>query len=199
MRKTCALIAAVAAAVAISAGLFGGTPASAVDQTVDVGDIWYCDNSGNPCETTIDFGDTVTWDFAPSDFFPHSVTHCGLDCDNPTTRPLFDSELIDPDDPDLTFDYTFTIPGEYPYYCTAHPGAQRGIVFVSGHAPYGDVNGNDAIDAIDAALVLQFGADLIDWLWSLDRADANDDGDVDAVDAALILQYAAGLIDSLPP
>jgi plastocyanin len=197
--KTVALAGVLGLTIGVAALLLGGTPASAVDQTVEVGDIWYCDMSGDPCVTNIDAGDTVIWDFEPSDVFHHTVTHCGLDCDEPTTMELFDSGIVEPDDPDLTYDYTFSIPGEYPYYCVAHPGAQRGLVVVAGAAQIGDVNGSGVIDAIDAALVLQFGAELLDWLWSLERADTNVDTNVNAIDAALVLQYNAGLIDTLPP
>jgi hypothetical protein len=57
----------------------------------------------------------------------------------------------------------------------------------------GDTDGNGAINAIDAALVLQFDAALIDALPSTHRADANRDDAVDALDALLILQYVAKL------
>jgi hypothetical protein len=61
----------------------------------------------------------------------------------------------------------------------------------------GDVNCDDEINSIDALLILQYVAALID-LEDLDcpeNADVDDDGDIDAIDAALILQYDAGLID----
>jgi len=63
----------------------------------------------------------------------------------------------------------------------------------------GDVNGDGAINAIDAALILQFGAGLLPALPNIDRADVNDDGTVNAVDAALILQFTAGLLPTLEP
>ena len=61
----------------------------------------------------------------------------------------------------------------------------------------GDVNGDGQIDAIDAALVLQFGAGLLPALPNFDRADVNGNGMVDAIDAALILQFSAGLLNTL--
>jgi hypothetical protein len=61
----------------------------------------------------------------------------------------------------------------------------------------GDVNRNGGVDSIDAALVLQFGAGLLDELPAPENADLNSDGRIDAIDAAIILQYVAGLIDSL--
>jgi hypothetical protein len=50
---------------------------------------------------------------------------------------------------------------------------------------------------IEAALILQFAAGLIDELPCPEAADVNDSGQANAVDAALILQYVAGLIDEL--
>jgi hypothetical protein len=55
------------------------------------------------------------------------------------------------------------------------------------------------VNAIDAALVLQLVAGIIDELPCGGNPDANGDGTTTAVDAALILQYGAGLIGHLPP
>ena len=62
----------------------------------------------------------------------------------------------------------------------------------------GDVNDDRRVTSVDAALVLQFGAGLIDSLANLDSADVNGDGSVNSIDAALILQFTAGLLDGLP-
>lgn len=59
----------------------------------------------------------------------------------------------------------------------------------------GDADCDEDVDSIDAALVLQFGAGLLEVLPCKDDADANQDGTVNAVDAALILQVAAGLLN----
>jgi alpha-tubulin suppressor-like RCC1 family protein len=64
-------------------------------------------------------------------------------------------------------------------------------------AAAGDANCDRSINSIDAALVLQLVADLLQSLPCASAADANDDGDIDAVDAALILQYGAGLLNEL--
>lgn len=61
----------------------------------------------------------------------------------------------------------------------------------------GDVNDDGVVNAIDAALVVQFNAGLIDVLVNERSADVNGDGDITSVDAALILQFTAGLIDEL--
>jgi hypothetical protein len=62
----------------------------------------------------------------------------------------------------------------------------------------GDVNCNGEVNSIDAALLLQLVADLIDSLSCQENADTNEDGTINAIDAALILQYVAGFIDTLP-
>jgi alpha-tubulin suppressor-like RCC1 family protein len=63
----------------------------------------------------------------------------------------------------------------------------------------GDVDGSGSVNAIDAALILQFVAGLLDSLPCPQNADTNGDGNVNSIDAALILQFSAGLIGSLPP
>ena len=63
----------------------------------------------------------------------------------------------------------------------------------------GDVNCNEAVDAIDVALLLQFGAGLLQSLICEENADVNMDGSTNSIDVALILQFIAGLLDDLPP
>ena len=61
----------------------------------------------------------------------------------------------------------------------------------------GDVNCDREVTAVDAALILQLTAGLVDELECEDAADVNGDGEVTAVDAAILLQFVAGIIDSL--
>ncbi|MCH7698221.1 MAG: serine hydrolase [Chloroflexi bacterium] len=63
----------------------------------------------------------------------------------------------------------------------------------------GDANGDGDVTSVDAAIVLQFVAGLLDSAGCPVCADANQDGDVTAIDATLILQFVAGLLSSLPP
>ena len=62
--------------------------------------------------------------------------------------------------------------------------------------PIGDANGDGVTNSIDAILVLQLSAGILE---RLDRApkegiaDVNHDGVVNVIDAQLILQYDAGL------
>ncbi|MCH8849713.1 MAG: hypothetical protein IIC89_02675 [Chloroflexi bacterium] len=65
----------------------------------------------------------------------------------------------------------------------------------------GDVDGSGEVNSIDALLILQFDAAIIDpppnpekWY---QNGDLNEDGLLDSLDATLILQFHAGLIDSL--
>ncbi|OGO50732.1 MAG: hypothetical protein A2148_01665 [Chloroflexi bacterium RBG_16_68_14] len=58
----------------------------------------------------------------------------------------------------------------------------------------GDANCDGNVNSIDAALVLQLEADLIDALPCSQNADMNGDGAVNSIDAALILQREAGLL-----
>ena len=63
----------------------------------------------------------------------------------------------------------------------------------------GDVNCDVQANSIDAALILQLIASMIDELPCQDAADVNRNGGVSATDATLILQHAAGLLEKLLP
>jgi len=64
--------------------------------------------------------------------------------------------------------------------------------------PFGDASCDSVANSIDAALVLQYDAGLIDSLECQPSADVNGDGRVNSIDSALILQYSAGLLHALP-
>lgn len=163
-------------------------------ETVAVGDIYFCDASfqGAVCDTTIDPGMTVQWDFGTSDL-PHTVTECGETCEDPTASPLFDSGVIDDGS---TFEFTFDTPGTYLYYCVIHPQQHRGRIIV---LSVGDVNCSGDVSAIDATLLLQLIAGLVGSLSCEANADVNGDGTINSIDSVLILQFTAGLLDQLPP
>jgi len=68
---------------------------------------------------------------------------------------------------------------------------------LSSPAHPGDANRDGRVDAVDAALTLQYSAGVLHSISP--TADANQNGLVDAIDAALILQFVARLIAALPP
>ncbi len=63
----------------------------------------------------------------------------------------------------------------------------------------GDADCDSTVNSIDANVVLQSSARLIDSAPCESAADANRDGAVRSTDATLILQYTAGLLGQLPP
>ena len=62
----------------------------------------------------------------------------------------------------------------------------------------GDVDCSGVVTSVDAVLILQLDAALIDSLSCQSLADVSGDGAATAIDAALILQLTAGLLDALP-
>jgi hypothetical protein len=65
--------------------------------------------------------------------------------------------------------------------------------------PIGDASCDLQVNSIDANIVLQSAARLIQRPPCATAADTNRDGSVQPTDATLILQYTAGLLDELPP
>ena len=59
----------------------------------------------------------------------------------------------------------------------------------------GDVNEDGVANSVDASLVLQFKAGMIDSLPNESSGDVNGDGALTSVDAAILLQFTAGLIN----
>jgi hypothetical protein len=62
----------------------------------------------------------------------------------------------------------------------------------------GDTNCDGRVDSVDAALLLQLAARLLDRLPCPASADVNRDGALDTLDAMLVLQFHARLLSSLP-
>ena len=56
------------------------------------------------------------------------------------------------------------------------------------------MNDDGTVNAIDATLILQLSAALVDSLANEPSGDVNNNGQLDSVDAALILQRIAALI-----
>jgi len=223
-RRVLLLSAAVSVlAAALAFGLHWGShtpPAAAAMTTVQIGDTWFCDAShtgGNRCDTTINAGDTVTWNFTGQ--LPHTTTACGASCTNPVpqNQALWHSGVLNNG---ASFQHTFDTPGEYLYYCQVHSFEMRGKIIVQGPAGTptptrtrpptptrtptpsgraGDVNcSGGAADSVDGALILQLGAGLVSSLRCQQNGDVNGDRALNALDAALVLQFSAGLLDHLP-
>ena len=106
------------AAIALGIGLAGSLPAAAATHTVAALNYRF-----GPASLTVCVGDTVRWTFAGE---PHSVTS--------GTPPLpdgrFDSGIIGIDEPRPTFEWTFTTPGTYPYFCQVHSEQMVGKIVV---------------------------------------------------------------------
>src|SRR3990170_2975483 len=84
---------ALAAAVLLAPGR--ETLAQPATTTVQVGDYYFCDQSyvNGVCETSVNEGDTVEWQFAGSQL--HSTTECGGDLDACPEPHLWDSSFMD--------------------------------------------------------------------------------------------------------
>ena len=91
----------------------------------------------------------------------------------------------------------------YAYAVGANGRANAGSVGVEVHGiivvyKKGDVNADDCVDNLDAAMILKYDAGIIELTTDQSVvADVNGDGYVDNLDAAKILKYDAGIIDSL--
>jgi plastocyanin len=113
-RVLVALIALAAGSLVVAAS---SGPARAQDQTVAVGDIWFCNAQfeNGICDTTVTAGDTVTWDFSAG-----TLAHT-------TTGPFWDSGFITDGS---TFSVTFDSAGTFAYTCTVHPSQMNGRIIV---------------------------------------------------------------------
>jgi plastocyanin len=204
-------------AVAVGAALWLAPERSAAggaNVTITVDDFWFCsENEGetpNICERKISVGDTITWDFGPANI-QHTSTECGNVCGSVIANPGSRLWHFGPA-ASGQFQRTFNSAGTFEYQCNIHPSgalAMRARIIVNpGGAPTstpgppgakGDVNNSGAVDAIDAALILQLNAGLIGSVPNPAAADVDQGGAVNSIDAALILQFVAGLLPALPP
>jgi plastocyanin len=107
--------------LALAAGLVTMSLQGAAAQeqfTIDSGDFWFGDPSfeSGTYQTTIEAGDTVTWDFGGS-AAPHTTT---------SVDGVWDSGTLSGG----TFAFTFDEPGTYAYHCDIHPTLMMGVVTV---------------------------------------------------------------------
>ena len=75
-----------------------------------------------PARVTVKAGTTVTW--TNHDDIPHTVA---------AKERLFKSKVMDTDE---SYSFTFSIPGEYTYFCSLHPH-MTGTIVVEGTAASG--------------------------------------------------------------
>ena len=177
----------------------GGAPSTT---TVAVGDIWFCDSShaGGTCETTIAAGGTVVWDFSGA-HIAHSTTECGASCASPTMTPLWNSGVISDGS---SFQFTFSAPGSFLYYCLVHPFVMRGRIVVQGEQPSPTPPPDSpTATSTPASLVTATATATMPIATTPTPTPPTRPGDVDCggsvnpIDAALVLQFGAGLLHSL--
>ncbi len=115
----------------LASALFFGEGVSAADTTIDASNLYFCSPSfqGAVCETTIDAGDTVTWQMVLGS---HTVTECN---DAFTVCPPaggFDSGFLSGG---ATFAHQFNSTDNFEYWCALHPSLMRGRIIVQQLAP----------------------------------------------------------------
>ena len=129
MRIVAALAAAGLSLIATATALLlppGHQTLAQSTATIQVGDYYFCGPSyqGGVCETTVDAGDTVEWEFGGAQV--HTTTECSDDHDNCSAPHLWDSGPLSSG----SFSFTFDTPGTYLFRCQAHPDQMRGSVTV---------------------------------------------------------------------
>ncbi|MBL1218618.1 MAG: hypothetical protein D8M59_14130 [Planctomycetes bacterium] len=104
--------------------------------SAQVVDVDVKDSSFAPMDVGIAVNDTVRWTW--SGIFPHSTTSAGGFAES------WDSGI---QSTGATFDYTFTAPGIYPYYCIIH-GFDNGDGTVSGMSGHVSVFGTSTLELL---------------------------------------------------
>jgi plastocyanin len=122
------------------AGLAGALALVAISSLASVAlanpnaEVSIVEKSFDPNQTTVEAGTTVVWTVTKSIGEPHTVTSGKLgDAD---AGKLFDSGMILKDD-GQTYQFTFTSPGTFTYFCTVHPTEMTGTITVTGTAASG--------------------------------------------------------------
>lgn len=97
---------------------------------------------------------------------------------------------------DDSFDFGISVGSSFsgPSDCAPNAGF---ISSPKGATTLGDASCDSEVDAIDATLILQFSAGLLDSLPCSASGDVNGDGELTSVDAVLVLQFTAGLLPGL--
>ena len=105
----------------LSGSLFFSLPntVSAANTMVPVGNFFFCSSASqsSTCTTTVNVGDTVTWDFSGA-----TATHTTT-----SASGGWDSGNVSPGG---TFQRTFTAAGSFNYVCNIHPMLMMGTIVV---------------------------------------------------------------------
>ena len=162
--RTLLLLAMGAMIAALSLALLSNSEEAHADVTIPVGDLWFCNSSfqNGVCETVINQGETVTWNYA-SGITAHNSRECGANCSSPSGTPVWQLPAA-PTAAPWTQSFTFNTPGTYLYRCDLHTAAMRGRIVVQatsagGVAELPDVAGSSSrnygiLAALGAAVVL---------------------------------------------
>jgi plastocyanin len=120
------IILAALALAAIGLAAFSIGSASAKDNPVAVGDLYFCSeaNQAHVCQTDITAGDSVTWTVTGGS---HTVTQC-TDATFASCSGGFNSDTLNQAG---IYTRTFDSPGSYFYNCAFHPTFMMGKVVVA--------------------------------------------------------------------
>jgi hypothetical protein len=139
--------------------------------------------------------------FADDTFRVAGLNIFGLEGDTALGTVSFACESVGTTDLTLTLDVFVdaTLGGPLPIDATIENGTvtclEEGTLPPPGPVGLpGDANCDGNVDSIDAALILQFEAEILDSVPCPEDADSNDDGAINSIDAAIILQSGAGLL-----
>ncbi len=140
MRSTRGSLLAAAWAAIVACGL-APAAAEAANATVNISDYHFVDAASGTSLTTINVGDTVTWDLTQGS---HSTTSgtctsggggggCNYGCSPGTCTPNgdWDSGVLSSG----SYSRTFTTAGTYHYFCSVHGTAMEGQVIVNAAVP----------------------------------------------------------------
>lgn len=110
MRRSVFITSVMGAALVMAGGALtkrSSFTASAQEKPASTAEVKIDNFVFGPAAITVAAGTTVTW--INRDDIPHTVV---------STDKVFKSKVLDTDE---KFFYTFTKPGEYPYFCSIHP------------------------------------------------------------------------------
>jgi len=130
LHRPLAFLATAAMIPVLLLGLPQGAEEAHADTTIPVGDLWFCNSSfqNGVCETVINQGETVTWNYA-SGVTVHNSRECGANCSSPSGTPVWQLPAA-PTAAPWTESFTFNTPGTYLYRCDLHTAAMRGRIVV---------------------------------------------------------------------